>query len=135
MYIYIEINEEKNMLLCSSSLVGKNELVEVYTPSSDTPSQVFSNVLQKIKDPDLFVIRTAFSGGDLLGKKYQVGERCVLRVLKKSLSGVRRRKFSKDEKQIVDLEKGDNWKEKKVNRAKTGSVRKKKSKNTKKTKK
>jgi hypothetical protein len=46
---------------------------------------------------------------------------------------VRRRKVGKDEKSIVDLEKGIDWKERKINRAKTGSVRKKRKK--KKTKK
>ena len=122
MYKLVEINSEKNMLLCSSSLVGKDELVEIHTPGPDTPSQVLSNVLQKTKDPDFFVVRTAFSN-EMVGKEFKCGEKCVMRVLRRSLSGVRRRKFGKDEKEIVDLEKGVNWKEKKINRAKTGSVR------------
>ena len=123
MYRLVEINSEKNMLLCSSSLVGKEELVEVHAPGPDTPSQVLSNVLQKTKDPDIFVVRAAFSN-EMVGKEFKCGENCVMRVLRRSLSGVRRRKFGKDEREIVDLEKGDNWKERKISRAKTGSVRK-----------
>jgi len=120
------------MLLCSSSLVGKDELVEVHAPGQDTPGQVLSNILQKIKDPDIFVVRSAFSS-EMLGKEFKIGETCVMRVLRRNLSGVRRRKVGKDEKSIVDLEKGIDWKERKINRAKTGSVRKKRKK--KKTKK
>jgi hypothetical protein len=130
MYRFVEINPEKNMLLCSSGLVGTYEWVEVHAPCTDTPCQVLSNVLQKTRDPDYFTIRSSFTG-DLVGKEFKLGETCILRVLKRTLSGVRRRKFSKDEKSIVDLEKGNEWKERKVNRAKTGSVRNKRSKNTK----
>lgn len=129
MYRFIEINDEKNMLLCSSTLVGINELVEVYTPDPNTPMQALSNILQKIKEPDHFSVYLAFSGNEIVGRQLYLGERCILRILKRSLSGIRKRKFSKDEKSIVDMEKGENWMERKVNRAKTGSVRKSRHKN------
>ena len=127
MYRFIEINKEKNTLLCSSALVGNNELAEIYTPERNTPRQALSNILQKVKDPDTFVVVSAFSSNEMVGRTLSLGEECVLRVLKRNLSGVRRRKFTKDEKDIVDMEKGDEWTERKVNRSKTGSVRKKRS--------
>lgn len=127
MYRFIEINKDKNQLLCSSALVGNNELAEIYTPEKETPRQALSNILKKIKDPDVFVVVSAFSSNEMVGRELSLGEECVLRILKRNLSGVRRRKFAKDEKDIVDMEKGDEWTERKVSRAKTGSVRKKRS--------
>lgn len=125
MYRFIEINSRKNMLLCSTLLVGNNELVEIHTPDGDTPARAFSNVLKKVKDPNVFKVQISYTGHETMGKEVVLGEECVLRILKRNLSGIRRRKFSQDEKEIVDLEKGDDFKERKVNRAKTGSVRKK----------
>jgi hypothetical protein len=129
MYRFIEINKDKNTLLCSANLVGNNELAEIYTPERHTPRQALRNVLQKIKDPDIFVVISAFSSNEMVGRTLSLGEECILRILKRNLSGVRRRKFSKDEKEIVDMEKGEEWTEKKVNRAKTGSVRKRRTHN------
>lgn len=133
MYRFIEIDASKNMLLCSTELVGNNELAEVHRPDDGTPARAFSNVLKKIGDPNVFVVYTSYNGHESVGKEVILGKACVLRVLKRNLSGIRRRQFSEDEKDIVDLEKDDSFRERKVNRAKTGSVRKKKK--TKKSKK
>lgn len=135
MYRYLEIDVSKNMLLCSTSLVGKNELAEIHAPDDQTPSRALSNILCKIKDPNVFVVQTSYTGHEALGKEISIGDKCVLRILKRNLSGIRRRKFSNDEKSIVDLEKGEDFIERKVSRAKTGSVRKHKKKKKKKTRK
>ena len=125
MYRFIEINADKNMLLCSTSLVGKGDLAEIHAPDEETPARAFSNVLEKVKDPNLFKVHVSYNGHEALGKIVELGERCVLRVLKRTLSGIRRRHFSSDENVIVNLEKGNDFKERKVSRAKTGSIRKK----------
>lgn len=128
MYRFIEINAEKNMLLCNTSLVGKGELAEIHTPDDSTPARAFSNVLEKVKDPNIFQVHVSYNGHEALGKDVELGDKCVLRILKRNLSGIRRRHFSVDEKEIVNLEKGEDFVERKVNRAKTGSVRKKRKK-------
>ena len=135
MYRYLEIDAGKNMLLCSTNLVGKNELAEIHAPDDQTPTRALSNILRKVKDPNIFIVHTSYTGHEALGKEIAIGNKCILRILKRNLSGVRRRKFSTDEKAIVDLEKGDDFIERKVSRAKTGSVRKSKKNNKKKKKK
>jgi len=124
MYRYLEINTEKNMLLCNASLVGKGELAELHMPTDTTPVRALSNVLRKVGHPNIFIVHTSFNGHETIGKEVQLDERCVLRVLKRNLSGIRLRHFSTDEKEIVNLERGEDFTERKVNRAKTGSVRK-----------
>jgi len=134
MYRFLEINAEKNMLLCSTDLVGKGELAEIQSPDDNTPPRALGNVLRKTDHPDSFEIYTSYNGHEALGKTVKLGGQCVLRILKRNISGIRRRQFSSDEKEIVNLEKGDDFVERKVNRAKTGSVRKKRKKTSKKTK-
>jgi len=124
------IDQEKNMLLCSSVLVGIGETVEIYEAGQSTPASAIGRILKKKSDPGNFIVTGTFDGYEALGREYNVDQRCILRVLKKNLSGVKRRKMAKDEKLIIDIERDENTKEKKVQRAKTGSVRrKKKSKN------
>ena len=125
MYRFIEINTDRNMLLCSTALVGRGELAEIHAPDEGTPARALSNILEKTKDPNMFKVHVSYNGHEALGKDVQLGDRCVLRILKRNLSGIRRRHFSVDEKDIVNLEKDEGFVERKVNRAKTGSVRKK----------
>jgi hypothetical protein len=124
-YRYLVIDPDQNMLLCSQSLVGSGELVEIHAPDDDTPRQACGRILQKLEN-GMFEVHQSFDGHDALGRKYNLGQKCVLRVLSRNLSGTRRRRFSVEEKEIVPLEKGENFQEKKVARAKTGSVRRKK---------
>jgi hypothetical protein len=119
----ISIDTEKNALLCSPSLVGKGEIVEVYCLDQETPPQASGRILRKVGDPNSFVVCQSFDGHDALGRGYEVGPRCILRVLLRNLSGTRRRKFSADERMLVNMEKGEDFHERKVVRAKTGSVR------------
>jgi hypothetical protein len=120
----LTIDTEKNLLLCDTTLVGKDELVEINKPDDVTPPQACGRILRKISDPNLYEVTTAYDGHEALGRQYELGPKCVLRVVMRNLSGRRRRKFTDDEKGIVDLERDENFKEKKVSRAKTGSVRK-----------
>lgn len=124
MFKCIVIDSEYNKLLCNTNLVGKGELVEIHSLDEDTPPQATGKVLQKISDPNYFIVHNGYDI-DADGLKYKIGEKCILRVLSKNKSGSRKRRFSKDEKIIVNIESGPNFKEKKIIKAKTGSVRKK----------
>jgi len=123
----MSIDTEHNRLLCNTPLVGMGEVVEVYDPG-DAPPQAVGRLLQKIKDPNVFVVNVSYDGHEAIGKQYEFGERCVFRVVLRNTSGARRRKFAKEEKAIVNMERGDDFVEKKVVRAKTGSVRAKRKK-------
>jgi len=123
MFRHLMIDAESNKLLCSTSLVGKDEIVEVHSLDDQTPPQSVGRHLRKFKDPDMFVVVQSFDGHEAMGREYKLGPRCVLRVLLRNLSGMRRRKFSSDEKQIVNMEPDEHGKERKVVKAKTGSVR------------
>jgi hypothetical protein len=126
-YKSVTIDLDKNMLLCSTQLVGLKEIVEVFSPdetSSNTSITSIGRILEKISDPNIFVVRGTFEGHEAIGKEYALGEKFMFRVLKKSLSGIKRRKF-KEQSQIVDWERDENTKERRVVRAKTGTVRKK----------
>jgi hypothetical protein len=89
-----------------------------------TPPQAGGRILRKVADPNIYEVTTSYDGHDAVGRRYEIGPKCILRIVMRTLSGRRRRKFNEEEKAIVDLEKGENYKEKKVSRAKTGSVRK-----------
>jgi hypothetical protein len=121
---FLVIDSEHNKLLCNTHIVGKNEVVEIYEIDKDSPPQAIGKLLQKIKDPNLFIVHTTFDGHESQGKLYELGECCILRVVARNRSGTRRRKFAVEERVIIDIEKGDTFHEKKVTRAKTGSVRK-----------
>ena len=123
MYKHLVIDSSHNHLLCSNGLVGLNELVEVFAPDEESPPQACGKILRKIKDPAIYVVHASYEGHESIGITYVLGEKCVLKVLGKNRSGTIRRRFSADEKQIVNLENSAT--EKKVVRAKTGSVRKK----------
>ena len=127
MYKSVTIDVDKNMLLCSTQLVGLKEIVEVFSPD-EMPGNLsitsIGRILEKIADPNIFVVRGTFEGHEAIGKEYSLGEKFMFRILKKSLSGVKRRKF-KEQSQIVDWERDENTKERRVVRAKTGTVRKK----------
>jgi len=123
---YLVIDTSHNSLLCSSNLVGIGELVEIHAPDDDTPRQAGGKILRKLKDPGHFVVHATYDGHESLGSFYQLGEKCILRILAKNRSGTIRRRFSNDEKAIVNLEKDEDFEEQKVVRAKTGSVRKRK---------
>lgn len=127
MYKSVTIDLEKNQLLCSTLVVGLREIVEVYAPddkANDPTITSIGRILEKVKDPNIFVVRGTFEGHEAVGKQYALGERFMLRVLKKNLSGIKRRKF-KEQSSVVDWERDENTKERKVTRAKTGTVRKK----------
>lgn len=123
-YRHLTIDPEQNMLLCDTTLVGKDELVEVRTPDGETPPSACGRILRKLKDPNVYEVAVTYDGNEAMGRQYVIGPRAILRVVMKTLSGTRRRKCPLEEKMIVDLERGENFKERKVNRAKTGSVRK-----------
>jgi hypothetical protein len=112
------------MLLVDTMLVGKDELVEINKADEVTPPQAGGRILRKVADPNIYEVTTSYDGHDAVGRRYEIGPKCILRIVMRTLSGRRRRKFNEEEKAIVDLEKGENYKEKKVSRAKTGSVRK-----------
>lgn len=126
MYRHLTIDPEHNRILCCTSLVGKGELVEVFSQDPNSPPQATCRILRKVKDPNLFVVHVSFDGGEALGREYEMGEQCIFRVLKKNIAGKRKRKFAVDEKQIIDLEHEEDYVERKIVRAKTGSVRSKK---------
>lgn len=123
---YVTIDQEQNKLLCSTELVGKGEIAEVYQLDTDSPPQASSRILQKVADPNVFAVLTSFDGSEALGRKYVMGTKCIFRILAKNQSGKKRRKFSGDENTIVDTYRDQNVPllEKKVSKAKTGSVRK-----------
>jgi len=126
MFKTITIDTEKNWLLCSTDLVGLGEIAEIWTSDKDSPPQATGRHLQKIKDPNIFIVYESFDNHDIVGTKYAIGANCVLRVLMRNLSGSRKRKFSSDEKKIVNMVREEGTKDIKVSRAKTGSVRQKK---------
>ena len=121
----VTIDPEFNKLLCSPNLVGKNELVEVYDLDKDTPPQVVGWQLRKVADPNQFTVHQSFDGHNAIGHTHRLGSKCIVRVLLRNMSGIRRRRFANDEKVIVSTEKDEGFKDKKVVKAKTGSVRKK----------
>jgi hypothetical protein len=126
MYRHLTIDPEHNRLLCCTSLVGKGEIVEVFSQDPHSPPQATCRILKKIKEPNIFTVHVSFDGGEAVGREYEMGEQCIFRVLKKNIAGKRKRKFSTDEKSIIDLEHDVDFVEHKVVRAKTGSVRAKK---------
>jgi len=125
-YRHLTIDTLHNMLLCSTSLVGIGELVEIHAPDDDTPRQACGKTLRKTKDPNIYIIHTASEPVDPASVTYTMGERAILRVIARNRSGMLRRKFTPDEKLIVNLEKNERYKERRVVRAKTGSVRNRK---------
>jgi hypothetical protein len=130
MFKHLSIDPNKNLLLCSTDLVGVGERVELHAPGGTgaTPIQIAGKIMKKVADPNLFEVETSYDSQEFVGKRYYVEQDCVFRVLTKSIGGTRRRKFAKDEKEIVNLENNDDFIEKKVVKAKTGSVRKKRKK-------
>ena len=122
MYRHLVIDSERNMLLCNPPLVGLGELVEIYAIDQDSPPQANSRLLCKVNEKE-FEVYQSYDGHDALGRRYVLGERCVIHVLLRNLSGMRRRKHP-EEKAIVNVERNDDFKDRKVVRAKTGSVRK-----------
>jgi hypothetical protein len=125
MYKHLTIDTAHNKLLASKDIVGIGELVEIYSPDEDTTPQACGRVLRKLSDGK-FVVHSACDSNEAVGNVYSLGEFAVLRILGKNRSGTLRRRFSSDEKQIVNLEKAGKFTEKKVIKAKTGSVRKRK---------
>lgn len=125
LYKHLVIDHAHNQILCDPKLVGLGELVEIYAPDDDTPRQACGKTLHKIKDPNIFVPQSAYDAHEMDGS-YALGERAVLKILARNNSGIRRRKSSAEEKLIVNMERNDRFKEMKVVRAKTGSVRAKK---------
>ena len=125
-FLYINIDRERNLLLCSSNVVGIGELVEIHAPDDVTPRQACGKMLRKIKDLNQYVVQAASGIEDPEAVAYTIGERSILRVMARNRSGMLRRKFTPDEKLIVNLEKNERFKERRVVRAKTGSVRKRK---------
>lgn len=116
MYKHLVIDEEHNRLLCNPSLVGTGEIVEIFSMDEQTDRFLMGAQLVKIKDPNEFM----FCESERVAN---IGEKCVLRVLYRNRSGIRKRRFSQDEKIIVNMEKGPDSKDIKVRKAKTGSVR------------
>lgn len=126
MYKHILIDTERNMLICDPASCGKGELVEIHERDDATPAQITGKILRKIADPNIFQLHISYDDDQPVEEKkmYTLGEKCSLRILYRNKSGTYRRKCSKEEKVIVNLEKGQNFKETKVCKAKTGSVRK-----------
>lgn len=122
MYKQIIIDQEHNRLLCSPNLVGKGEIVEIFSLDENTDRNTTGKLFIKTEEPNVFQPK---SDDSVDPRQYHLGEKCILRVLYRNLSGTKRRKFSADEKTIVNMEHGTNFKEKKVVKAKTGSVRRK----------
>ena len=86
--------------------------------------QAGGKVLRKIKE-NLFEVHLSYET-EGSGNSYALGEKCILKVVARNRSGMLRRRFSKEEKLIVSMEKPKEFTELKVVRAKTGSVRKRK---------
>ena len=116
MYKHLIIDEEHNRLLCSPSLVGMGEIVEIFSIDEATERFLSGSQMVKLKDPNEFQICDS-------SRISKIGEKCILRVLYRNRSGIRKRRFSQDERVIVNMEKGPSSKEIKVQKAKTGSVR------------
>lgn len=116
MYTYLVIDQEFNRLLCNPPLVGLGEIVEIFEIDENTDRFLSGAQMIKIKDTDEFKVCDS-------ERITKIGNRCVLRVLYRNKSGVRKRKFSQCEKVIVNMEKGPTSKEIKVSKSKTGSVR------------
>lgn len=127
MFKHLTIDTEHNKLLASQELVGIGELVEVYAPAEDTPPQASGRVLRKTAD-GIFIVHSAGDFHEGAGNSYRIGGEAILRILGRNRSGTTRRRFTNDEKFIVSIEKTLHFSEKKIVKAKTGSVRKKKSK-------
>jgi hypothetical protein len=125
MYFHLIYDSAHNMLIASPSLVGLHEIVEVYSPDEETPKQAGGRLLRKIAEPNVFIANVDEEGSDDV-KKYELGDKCLARIMMKNLSGTRKRKFSEVEKNITSMEHDDSVKEHKVVRAKTGSIRRKK---------
>jgi len=130
MFKHVLIDPSKNMLLCNTDLVGVGERVELHAPGGTgaTPIQIAGKILKKVADPNLFQVETSYDSQEFVSKKYRVEQDCVFRILTKTIGGTRRRKFAADEREIVNLEHDEDYVEKKVVKAKTGSVRKKRKK-------
>lgn len=126
MYYHLIFDSSHNMLICSPTLVGMNEIVEVYSPDDGTPQQACGRLLRKVQEPNIFVANGHEDDMDV--RKYTLGDKCLARIMMKNLSGTRRRKFSDVEKGITSMEHDDSVIEHKVVRAKTGSIRKRKKK-------
>jgi hypothetical protein len=124
MHLHLGIDTDRNLLLASTQLVGIGELVEIYSPDETTPRQACGKILRKIKDPNCYIVHASYEE-QVSSTPYTMGDKTVLRVVCRNRSGMLRRKFSKFEKLIMDLEKSKVFHEKKVVRAKTGSVRRK----------
>ena len=122
MYKHLVIDTSRNALLASPNLVGMGELVEIYAPDENTPMQAGGKVLRKVKE-NLFEVHLSYET-EGSGNSYALGEKCVLKVVARNRSGMLRRRFSKEEKLIVSMERPKEFAETKVVRAKTGSVRK-----------
>lgn len=133
MFKFISIDTEKNILLCSTELVGVGELALMHVSGEATPMQLGGKILKKIADPNLFEVKQAYESQEFVGKQYSVGPDCVFRVLMKNMSGTRRRRFSDYEKKIINTENEGDYEDKKVVKAKTGSVRARKKTTKKKT--
>lgn len=126
MYKHIVIDSEHNRLLCSPNLVGRGEIVEIYSLDENTDSNATGKVFVKTEEPNVFQPRS--DNNSVESRQYLFGDKCVVRILFRNLSGTKRRKFSSDEKVIVNMEHGTSFKEKRVVKAKTGSVRRKRKK-------
>ena len=124
MYKHLVIDTSHNNLLASPNVVGMGELVEIFAPDENTPMQAGGKVLRKIKE-NLFEVHLSYET-EGSGNSYALGEKCILKVVARNRSGMLRRRFSKEEKLIVSMEKPKEFTELKVVRAKTGSVRKRK---------
>jgi hypothetical protein len=123
-FVYVNIDLDRNLLLCSTDLVGFGELVEIHVPDEDTPPQACGRTLQKIEDPNIYIFhKTGDDEAPPSSLHYKVGQKCILRVVARNRSGVIRRRFAAYEKAVVNIEKTKAFKERKVIRAKTGSVR------------
>jgi hypothetical protein len=124
-FTYLNIDPDRNLLLCSTDIVGLGELVEIHAPDDNTPRQACGKLLRKMKDKNLYIVHSA-DMNDPTVVPYEIGSRTVLRVMARNRSGMLRRKFTPEEKLIVNLEKNEKFRERQVVRAKTGSVRKRK---------
>jgi hypothetical protein len=125
MYKYLVIDTSHNNLLASTNLVGLSELVEIHAPDEVTPRQACGKILRKLRDPGTFAVYSTCEN-DCTGLVYTVGDHCIFKVVAKNRSGMLRRRHARDEKLIVNMERTPSYKERKIVRAKTGSVRKKK---------
>lgn len=128
---YINIDIDRNMLLCDTTLVGNRELVEYYS-GDDSPSQISGKILLKISEPNIYVIHESvnFDEDILNSVRYEIGSKTILRIVAKNRIGAKKRDFY-EEKFIVSTEESPYNKERKIHRAKTGSVRKSKRKSKK----